>query len=88
AIRDGLVPALPAYEAGRPGCSFVRCRQGGVVGAVERIRDDLRGEEVQVVGSAYAGPAGIDAVNTHFHRFNAHGRPRLGRFAVGDPVIW
>jgi exodeoxyribonuclease V alpha subunit len=88
AIRDGRVPPLPDYEGGNFGCSFVACGEDEVIGAIERICDDLRDEEVQVVGSTYKGPAGIDAVNTHFHRHNAHGQARLGRFAKGDPVIW
>lgn len=88
AIRDGRLPDLPAYETGRMGCSVIGCRQDEVIEAIERVRDDLRGEDVQVVGSTYAGPAGIDAINTYFHRYNAHGRSRLRRFAVGDPVIW
>ncbi len=82
------MPPLPEYEAKRPGCSVVACGQDEIIGAIERIRDDLRDEEAQIVGATYVGPAGIDAINTHFHRYNAHGKPRLARFAAGDPVIW
>ncbi|WP_019995507.1 ATP-dependent DNA helicase [Aureimonas ureilytica] len=88
AVREGKLPELPTYGDGRTGCSVVGCGPESVIDEIERIRDDLRGEEVQVVGATYAGPAGIDAINTHFHRYNAHGRLRLKRFAEGDPVIW
>jgi exodeoxyribonuclease V alpha subunit len=88
AIREGQVPLLPIYEAARAGCSFVQCEQDELIDTIEQIRDDLYGEEMQIVGATYAGPAGIDAINSHFHKYNAHGKPRLGRFAVGDPVIW
>lgn len=88
AIRDGVVPPLLPYRDGHPGCSFIPCAPREIVGAVERIRADLEGEDVQVIAATYAGPAGIDTVNTCFHRFNAHGKPRLGRFAESDPVIW
>lgn len=88
AIRDGVLPRLPAYETGRMGCSVIGCLQDEIIEAIERVRDDLHGEDVQVVGSTYAGSAGIASINTHFHRYNAHGRPRLKRFSEGDPVIW
>ncbi|MBL6078190.1 AAA family ATPase [Belnapia sp. T18] len=88
AIRDGVLPPLLPYEPGQEGCSFVPCRPDRVVEAIERIRGDLDGQDVQIISAAYGGPAGIDAVNTHFHRFNAHGKPRFRRFTVGDPVIW
>ncbi|WP_181378227.1 AAA family ATPase [Teichococcus aestuarii] len=87
-IRAGQVPPLPDYEAGRLGCSFIGCCQSDIISEIERIRDDLRDEETQIVGATYVGPAGIDAINTHFHRYNSHGKPRMGRFAVDDPVIW
>lgn len=88
AIRDGMIPPLPAYEKGRMGCSIIECQQDEIIESIERVRDDLRGEDVQVVGSTYAGRAGIDSINTYFHRYNAHGRLRLGRFSEGDPIIW
>ena len=69
-IRGGVVPPLLPYRAGQPGCSLLPCAPGEIVGAIERIRSDLEGGEVQVIAATYAGPAGIDAVNTHFHRFN------------------
>jgi exodeoxyribonuclease V alpha subunit len=88
AVSDGNMPSLLPYEVGMLGCSFVASRQEDIIGAIERICDDLHGEDVQIIGATYAGRAGIDAINTYFHRYNAHARPRLLRFAVGDPVIW
>jgi len=88
AVRDGHMPSLPAYEADRPGCAFIECGLGEVVEMLELLRDDAGGGEAQIIAAAYLGPAGIDAINTHFHRYNAHGRRRTGRFAEGDPVIW
>ena len=87
AVRNGCPPYLPFYKPGRAGCSVIACRQNEIVEAIERVRDDLHGEDTQIVGTTYAGPAGIDTINTYFHRYNAHGRPRLGRFSVADPVI-
>jgi exodeoxyribonuclease V alpha subunit len=88
AVRDGILPDLPAYVPGLEGCSFLEADPDDVVRAIRRVRDDLQGVEVQVVGSVYAGTAGIDAVNATFHAANAIGKPSLGRFAPGDPVIW
>lgn len=88
AIRKGQVPHVPKYETRKLGCSFVTCGQDEIISHIERIRDDLRAEEVQVIAATYVGSGGIDAINQHFHRYNAHGKPRLRRFTVGDPVIW
>ena len=87
-LRDGTVPALLAYGPDAGGCSFIGSSPEDVAGHVARIRRDLAGEEVQVVGSVYGGPAGIDALNARFHAANAVGKQVLGRFAEGDPVIW
>ncbi|WP_137131166.1 AAA family ATPase [Rhizobium sp. FY34] len=89
AIRGGEVPDLHAYASRRGGCSLVRANGNGVIHAIEDVLHDLRGEEVQVVGSVYAGPAGIDAINAYFHAARvAAGAPSLNGFAEGDPCIW
>lgn len=88
AVRDGRVPVLPPYSAMQEGCSFIDALPMEIVDQVGRIRDSLAGCEVQVVASIYGGPAGIDAINSFFHRANACGKPTVGRFASGDPVIW
>ena len=88
AVRDGRVPDLPAYSPLVGGCSFIEASEEQVAEQIERVRDDLAGCEVQVVGSIYGGAAGIDAVNGYFHRANAHGKLTVGRFASADPVIW
>lgn len=87
AVRNGCPPRLPVYKRGRAGCSLLPCRQDEIVEAIEQVRDESHGEDVQVVGTTYTGPAGIDAINTYFHRYNAHGRARLRRFTAGDPII-
>ncbi len=89
AIRGGAVPDLPAYSARSGGCSFIRAGGSKVIHAIEDVLHDLRGEEVQVVGSVYAGPAGIDAINAYFHaaRVTA-GAPSVNGFAESDPCIW
>jgi exodeoxyribonuclease V alpha subunit len=87
-IREGVVPPLPAYGPGTGGCSFIASSPEDVAAHVARIRRDLAREEVQVVGSVYGGPAGIDALNARFHAANAAGKPTAGRFAADDPVIW
>jgi exodeoxyribonuclease V alpha subunit len=88
AVRDGVVPVLPPYSRDAEGCSFVDAVPDEVLRHIERIRGDLTGTEVQVVGSTYGGVAGIDAINDHFHQINASGKTTVGRFAPGDPVIW
>jgi exodeoxyribonuclease V alpha subunit len=56
---------------------------------IEDILHDLRGEEVQVVASVYAGAAGIDAVNAYFHDLRKRaGFAAMYGFAEGDPCIW
>lgn len=89
AIRDGVVPHLPDWEPGIAGCSFLEAATEEMIGAVERARlDGAATDEVQVVGPIYGGPAGIDAVNAHFHKENVRECSVAGRFAPGDPVIW
>ncbi|MBB4585577.1 exodeoxyribonuclease V alpha subunit [Rhizobium leguminosarum] len=89
AIRGGDLPALPAYVSRRGGCSFIPATESKVIHAIEDILHDLRDEEVQVVGSVYAGAAGIDAINAYFHAARvAAGAPQMHGFAEGDPCIW
>ncbi len=89
AIRGGTLPHLPAYSSRRGGCSFIRANGRKVIHAIEDVLHDLRGEEVQVLGSVYAGPAGIDAINAYFHAERvATGAPSMNGFADGDPCIW
>ncbi len=89
AIRAGVLPDLPGYSARRAGCSFIRRSGKDVIHAIEDVLHDLRGEEVQVLGSVYAGPAGIDAINAYFHTARvATGAPSMNGFAIGDPCIW
>ncbi|WEA59534.1 AAA family ATPase [Rhizobium sp. BJ04] len=89
AVRNGQVPNLPTYASGESGCSFIHAAGPKAIDAIEDVLHDLRGEEVQVLGSVYAGPAGIDAINAYFHnaRVATGARARLG-FAEGDPCIW
>lgn len=88
AIRNGDVPDLPKYDPTRLGCSFVTADPAEIIHAIEGIRHDLQGEEVQIVASAYAGDAGIDAINQHFHAANVGHQATLGQFSEGDPCIW
>lgn len=88
AIRNGEVPDLPKYSPERLGCSFIAAEPAEIVHLIEDIRHDLQGEELQVVASTYAGDAGIDAINQHFHAENARQQANLGPFVEGDPCIW
>ncbi len=89
AIRGGMLLDLPNYSARRGGCSIIRESGRMVIHAIEDVLHDLRGEEVQVLGSVYAGPAGIDAINGYFHVARiATGAPSTNGFAEGDPCIW
>jgi exodeoxyribonuclease V alpha subunit len=63
--------------------------QQRIVPAIEDVFHDLGGEEVQAVAAAYAGAAGIDAINAYFHALNRNkGRRCLHGFAEDDPCIW
>lgn len=89
AIREGRATGLPAYSKGKFGCSFIEARETDIIARIEDVVDELKGEEVQVIAPAYAGPAGIDAINLHFHcRNRDRGRSMLDRFAVEDPCLW
>lgn len=88
AIRRGEPVCLPRYSRERLGCSFIAAGAGEIPHWVEDVRNDLGGEEVQIIAASYAGPAGIDAINRYFHSLNAIGKPTFGQFAEGDPCIW
>lgn len=88
AIRRGEPVSLPRYSAESMGCSFIPAGAGEIPHWMEDVINDLRGEEVQIVAAAYAGPAGIDAINRYFHSLNAIGKLTFGKFAQGDPCIW
>jgi exodeoxyribonuclease V alpha subunit len=88
AIRRGEPVSLPRYSAETKGCSFIPAAAGDIPHWMEDVRNDLHGEEVQIIAASYAGPAGIDAINRYFHSLNAIGKPTFGQFAQGDPCIW
>lgn len=89
AIRNGDVPELPEYGHRSAGCSFFSAEGYGIVAALEDVVHDLDGEEVQIIAPTYAGIAGIDAINDHFHRLNRMaGHECHQGFAEGDPCIW
>jgi exodeoxyribonuclease V alpha subunit len=88
AVRAGKLGSLPSYKPQSAGCCFIEARLGEIIHRLEDIRNDLRDEELQVIAPTYAGEAGIDAINRHFHRANALGKPTLGQFAPGDPCLW
>ncbi len=85
AIRRHEVPAIQAAPAGDVGVSFVECPPAEIVGAVERVVSGW-GDDWQVLAAVKDGPAGIRAINEHFHGQNA-GAPCGNGFAMGDPVI-
>ncbi|MBO9184575.1 AAA family ATPase [Rhizobium sp. L80/93] len=88
-IRSGRPPQLGEYDGRTSGCSFVNAAPDQMLMRLEEIVTGLQGDEVQIIAATYGGPAGIDAINQHFHRRNKEqGRPSQFGFAVGDPCIW
>jgi exodeoxyribonuclease V alpha subunit len=87
-IRRGEPISLPKYQAGQLGVSLIPTETKDILHRIEDVLNDLQGEEIQIVAASYAGPAGIDLINRHFHRMNAIRKPTFGQFAQGDPCMW
>jgi exodeoxyribonuclease V alpha subunit len=90
-IRFGRRPALAVYSGIRPGVSFIDCAEANVLDLLTEVVEDFGGfDDVQILSAIKAGIAGVNAINTHFHRLMAVGRDRLPwhDLAVGDPVMF
>ncbi|WP_160010454.1 AAA family ATPase [Rhizobium sp. 18055] len=88
-IREGRAVVLPEYNIRGGGCSFIQAREEDIIDRIEDVLHDWKCQEVQVIAPSYAGQAGIDAINLHFHRGNRdRGQMAFDRFAVGDPCLW
>lgn len=98
AIRFGRVPVLPPFTGLAEGVSFVEASPSGMIDAITRIGRRLHADgavagDTQIIAPVKAGPAGIDAINRHFHRMRRERGtaalfPGRSDIAVGDPVIW
>ncbi len=89
AIRNGEVPALPAYAGLADGVSFIDAAPGEIIDRLLDVVNDLGGVgSCQVIGAVKQGPAGVRTINHVFHDLVAAGRDQRHGFAAGEPVIW
>lgn len=85
AIRDHRIPAIGQYTGRRAGVTFIECPTTLIQQQLERLALDWSGEEYQILGAIKDGPAGIVAMNQHFHEQCAG--EDLAGFKVGEPVM-
>lgn len=98
AVRNGIVSALPSFSGAMPGVSFIACSEDEAIGVISEVGAVLSSAgvelgETQIIAPVRSGPAGINAINRHFHRMRQAGRngdyfPGLQDMAGGDPIIW
>ncbi|AXQ95405.1 ATP-dependent RecD-like DNA helicase [Cereibacter azotoformans] len=98
AVRLGKPPALATYEGIRPGVSFIPTAPEDAIGVISGIGRDMRSSsadpgDTQIIAPVKAGPAGIDAINSHFHALRRQATdgtlfPGRSDIAEGDPIIW
>jgi exodeoxyribonuclease V alpha subunit len=87
AVRDGVVPTLPAYRPGLAGASFLAVAQGGVTAGVARVVSDADalgrlGRDALVVTAVNTRPQRPDGTADHVNVCLQ--RERRARSAGGD----
>ncbi|WP_330647112.1 AAA family ATPase (plasmid) [Thioclava litoralis] len=98
AVRLGNPPTLATYEGIRPGVSFIPTAPEDAIGLISAIGRDLRScgadpRDTRIIAPVKAGPAGIEAINRHFHELRRRAKdgalfPGRSDIAEGDPIIW
>lgn len=98
AVRSGILPTLPSFSGANPGVSFIECSADEALDVISEVGGILSAAgvelgETQIISPVRSGPAGIDAINRHFHRARQTGRsgdhfPGVENLAGGDPIIW
>lgn len=98
AIRRRQMPEFKEYTGKAEGVSFIEAGLNEIAGIIEGVTDDLVGfdgrSELLVVTATNGGPAGVVALNRHFHGlYRARTelpelKGHLGQyFCPGEPVI-
>lgn len=99
AIREGVMPKLPAFGGRRDGVSLVPCRPEMAIEHILSVGRTLSAEgvergEVQIIAPMRRGPAGIDAINRALHARHVARLPGVRCFpgrpdiSEGEPIIW
>lgn len=98
AVRSGILPTLPSFSGANPGVSFIECSADEALDVISEVGGILSAAgvelgETQIISPVRSGPAGINAINRHFHRARQTGRsgdhfPGVENLAGGDPIIW
>ncbi|SIS60292.1 exodeoxyribonuclease V alpha subunit [Roseivivax lentus] len=99
AIRHGREPTLSAFTGREDGVSFIDCKEDDALDCIREVglrlrADGMNRDAMQIVAAVKAGPAGITAINTVFHRMRRKLKPTVPLFpgrpdiAESDPVIW
>jgi exodeoxyribonuclease V alpha subunit len=97
AIRDGQMPALPAYAGSGDGVSLLAASAIDLQDAVVAVWDELGGRDNSslICTATKSGPAGISALNQLLQRRHAEqtGLATVKGFyshwyCAGDPVVW
>lgn len=87
AIRQHGVPDLEPYQGQMQGVSFIECSARQLSTHLQMLAERWQGEDWRVLSAVKEGAAGTRPINLQFHEKNPSHK-RLGRFAVGDPVIY
>lgn len=98
AIRNGELSLVAPFSGMGAGVSFIKSAPDEAIDVISDVGRSLNASgaalgETQIIAPVRSGPAGIDAINRHFHA----ARQRLGNneffpcrddLAGGDPIIW
>ena len=87
AVRDHHTPFLGQYAGRRPGVSFIDCPIEQLQSQLMVLAEDWQTDDFQILGATSNGPAGIEAINYHFHRRRETDRLNGFQLCVGEPVI-
>ncbi len=87
AMRNHSVPDLEPYQRQMQGVSFIECSARQLSAHLQMLAERWQGEDWRVLSAVKEGAAGTRPINLQFHEKNLSNK-RIGRFAVGDPVIY
>jgi hypothetical protein len=89
-IRQGTVPALPAFAGTCTGVSFRKADDRPVMHHILGVLATWSGsDDAKVLGVTERGTSGIRNINTTLHLMASANKPKLEGcgFAEGDPII-
>lgn len=85
-VRKHSVPDLERYHGQTQGVSFLECSASQLSTHLQILANRWHGDDWRILSAVKEGAAGVRPINLQFHEMN-QSLKRLGRFAVGDPVI-